>query len=214
MDARPFKRAVWGHLAEVGKALSSNTRLEILDLLAQGPRTVDALASGVGQSVANTSHHLQALKRSRLVVGERSGQHVVYRLAGDDVGALLAQLQRVGAAHVAELERASRTFFASRDGLEAIDRKTLEARLEAGDAVLLDVRPADEFEAGHLPGAVSVPLSELDDHLHALPTDRTLVAYCRGPYCTFAADAARRLRERGFDAVRAEVSVIDPVLAR
>lgn len=206
-DPRTFKNAAYAHLAEVGKALSSPVRLEILELLAQAPRTVEVLAGEVDRTVANTSHHLQALKRARLVRSERDGLHVVYSLAGADVAALLAQLQAVAAQHVAGLEKLTRELFGERDGLEPIDRDTLLERLRAGEVVLLDVRPAHEFEAGHVPGALSVPLRDLESRLADLPRDRAVVAYCRGPFCTFAAEAVRRLRAHGFDARRTDASV-------
>lgn len=205
--SRTFKNAAYAHLAEVGKALSSPARLEILELLAQAPRTVEVLAGEIAQSVANTSHHLQALKRTQLVTTERDGLHVIYSIAGADVAALLVQLQAVAAHHIAGLEKLTREFFGQRDGLEAIDRDTLLARLRASDVVLVDVRPEHEFEAGHLPGALSVPLSALESRLDTLPRDRTIVAYCRGPFCTLSAEAARLLRELGFDAHRSDVSV-------
>lgn len=205
--SRTFKNAAYAQLSEVGKALSSPARLEILELLAQAPRTVETLATEVDQSVANTSHHLQALKRAHLVKTERDGQHIIYALAGPDVAALLVQLQAVAAEHLAALEKLTREFFAERDGLEAIDRDTLLERLGADDAILVDVRPSREFEQAHLPGALSVPLADLQARLNDLPRDRTIIAYCRGPFCTLSADAARQLRELGFDAQRSDVSV-------
>jgi rhodanese-related sulfurtransferase len=205
--SRAFKNAAYAHLAEVGKALSSPARLEILELLAQAPRTVEVLAGEIEQSVANTSHHLQALKRAQLVTSERRGLHVVYSLAGADVAALVVQLQAVAAEHLAGLEKLTRAFFADPEGLEAVDRDTLLERLRASDVVLLDVRPEHEFEARHLPGALSIPLGSLEARLEDLPRDRTIVAYCRGPFCTLSAEAARRLRALGFDARRTDVSV-------
>lgn len=204
---RAFKDAAYAHLAEVGKALAAPARLELLDLLAQAPRTVEVLAGEVDQSVANTSHHLQALKRARLVHAERDGVHMVYRIASADVAALVAQLHTVAARHVAELDLLTRTFFDDPAGLEPLDRDALLARLHADDVVLLDVRPAHEFAAGHLPGARSVPLPLLESHVDALPRDRTILAYCRGPFCTLSAAAVARLRALGFDARRADVTV-------
>lgn len=206
-ESRPFKDAAYAHLAEVGKAFSSATRLEILELLVQAPRSVETLAKEVGQSVANTSHHLQTLKRARLVESQRDGLHVVYSVVDDEVGVLLSQLQRLAGRHVAALEKLTREFFEERDGLEPVDRETLIARLHADDIVLVDVRPEHEFAAGHVPGAVSMPLATLEARLSELPKDRPVVAYCRGPYCTLSADAARRLRELGFDARRTDVAV-------
>jgi rhodanese-related sulfurtransferase/DNA-binding transcriptional ArsR family regulator len=212
--ARSFKNAAYAHLSEVGKALSSATRLEILELLAQAPRTVEVLAAEVEQSVANTSHHLQVLKRARLVTGERDGLHVVYSVAGEDVGTLLSTMQAVALRHLDALDKLTRDYFAKRDALEAIDPHTLLVRLRADDAVLIDVRPEHEFAAGHIPGALSVPLSALEAHLESLPKDRTIIAYCRGPFCALSADAARRLRELGFDARRTDATVSSVELVR
>jgi rhodanese-related sulfurtransferase len=206
-SSRTFKNAAYAHLAEVGKALASPARLEILELLAQAPRTVEVLANEIDQSVANTSHHLQTLKRAQLVTGERDGLHVVYSIAGEDVAQLLVQLQAVASRHVAGLEKLTREYFQARDGLEAVDRDTLLERLDTGEVVLVDVRPEHEFAAGHLPGAISVPLATLESRLGELPRDRMIVAYCRGPFCTLSADAARRLRTLGYDARRCDVSV-------
>lgn len=205
--SRSFKNAAYAHLAEVGKALSSPARLEILELLAQAPRTVEVLASEIDQSVANTSHHLQALKRAQLVTTERDGLHVVYSLAGRDVAELLVHLQDVAAQHITGLEKLTREFFDDPAGLEPVDRDTLLVRLRADDVTLLDVRPEQEFAEGHLPGALSVPLPLLESRLGELPRDRTIVAYCRGPFCTLSAEAVRRLRALGFDARRSDVSV-------
>jgi rhodanese-related sulfurtransferase len=206
-ESRAFKNAAYAHLAEVGKALSSPARLEILELLAQAPRTVEVLAGEIDQSVANTSHHLQALKRAQLVSAERDGLYVVYSITGADVAELLVHLQSVAARHVAGLEKLTREFFDDPVGLEPVDRDTLLERLRASEVVLLDVRPEHEFAQGHLPGAISVPLPLLESRLGELPRDRTIVAYCRGPFCTLSAEAVRRLRELGFDARRSDVSV-------
>lgn len=207
--SRTFKNAAWGHLAEVGKALASPARLEILELLAQAPRTVEVLAGEIDQSVANTSHHLQALRRAQLVTRARDGLHAVYALAGPEVAVLLGSLHAVGVARVAALEKLTRRFFDDRDGLEPLDRDTLLARLACDEVVLIDVRPAREFAAAHVPGARSFPLDELEARLPDLPRDRTVVAYCRGPFCVFSADAVTRLRALGFDARRAELSPTD-----
>lgn len=207
MDARHFKDAAYAHLAEVGKAIASPARLEILELLAQAPRTVEVLAGEVAQSIANTSHHLQVLKRARLVNSRREGQHVAYALAGDDVAGLLTHLHGVAAAHVAALEALTRDYFEDPAGLEPLDVATLLARLRTDEVVLVDVRPEHEFAAGHVPGAISLPLTALKQRVAELPRDRTVVAYCRGPYCTFSAEATRRLRAFGFDARRTDASV-------
>ncbi len=205
-QTRTFKNAVYDHLATVGKALSSSTRLEILEVLTQAPRTVDSIATEVEQSVANTSQHLQKLKNARLVTGQRDGLHVIYSLSGEDVVELLDQLNQVAGEHIKELEVLATEFFEERDGLEAVDHHTLLERIKDGTAVLIDVRPKVEYNAGHLPEAVSIPIDELEAHIERLPTDRTIVAYCRGPYCAWSADAVKQLRARGYDARRADVS--------
>ena len=207
METRAFKDAAYTHLAEVGRALSSPVRLEILDLLTQAPRTVERISEQIGQSVANTSHHLQVLRRAHLVHRTRMGTSMRYRCTGSDVIALAEQLQRVARAHVAELDQLTTGFFVERDGLQPIDRQTLSQGVDAGELFLLDVRPADEFEEGHLPGARSIPIDELRDRLAEIPTDRPVVAYCRGPWCVFSADAVKLLREHGIEARRSEVSV-------
>ncbi len=204
---RTFKTAAYGHLAGLGKALASPARLELLELLAQAPRTVEVLAGEIQQSTANTSHHLQTLKRAQLVHSHRQGLHVVYSLAGEDVAALTALLQEIGGRHLAGLEKLKRDYFQARDQLEPIDAQTLLQRLEAEEVTLVDVRPEHEYAAGHLPQALSIPLADLDDRLDLLPEDTTIVAYCRGPFCTFSIEAVEKLRALGYQAVRAEVSV-------
>lgn len=206
-DARSFKNAAYTQLAEVGKALSSPARLEILELLAQAPRSVEVLAGEIQQSVANTSHHLQVLKRARLLESERDGPRVAYALAGVDVAALLAHLHAVAARHLPSLEKLTREFFDDPAGLEPIGRDTLVERVRAGEVVLLDVRPEREFAEGHLPGALSMPLPSLERRLDELPRDLTIIAYCRGPFCTLSAEAVRRLRGLGFDARRSDVAL-------
>lgn len=207
INPRAFKNEAYGLLAEVGRALSSPVRVEMLELLAQAPRTVEVLAEEIEQSVANTSHHLQALKRARLVESERDGLHMRYSLSGDDVGSLVAELQRVAARHIAELERLTRRFFEDTDAPEVVSVETLRERMRAGDVVLIDVRPANEFEEGHLPEAISIPLETLESRMSELPRDKKIVAYCRGPLCTYAATAVRKLRSEGFEAQRSDVSV-------
>lgn len=207
MQTRKFKDLAYGHLAEVGKALSSSARLEILELLTQSPRTVEDIAGEIGHSVQNTSHHLQALKRARLVRGVRDGQHVEYDVAGPHVAALLAKLHVVAEGHLAELQQLTREFFDERDGLDAVDQETLLKLLREDDVVLVDVRPRQEYSEGHLPGALSIPLHELDSKLSQLSREKKIVAYCRGPFCALSADAAKKLREKGYDARRSDVSV-------
>ena len=200
-------RAIFEELAEVGKALSSAPRLEVLELLAQAPRSVEVLARALNQSVANTSHHLQTLYRAGLVTRERDGLHIIYRVASDDVCGLLRQLQRVATAQRAALAELLRAEIGARDDLEALDLDALRERIRSGDIMLIDVRPAVEYEAAHVIGARSVPIDELERHAASLPRDRMIVAYCRGPLCVYAAEAAKQLRQLGFDVRRAECSI-------
>ncbi len=207
--SRDLKNTVYEHLARLGKALSSGPRVELLDLLAQGPRTVDDLAQQVGQSVANTSQHLQVLRRARLVEAEKRGLHAVYRLAHPDVQAFFGAFRRLAEDRLLEIQDATRRFLAERDALEPVDADRLVARIRAGEVTLLDVRPPEEFAAGHLPGALSVPVADLADRLATLPRDREVVAYCRGPYCVMALDAVQLLRAHGFRALRLDEGVTD-----
>lgn len=197
----PQKSALFDGFAAVAKALASGRRAELVDVLAQGERSVDALAGEVGQSVANTSQHLQVLARAGLVHSRREGNRVIYRLSSEAVAALWAAVRTVASQHVAGLDKLAADYLGSREGLEELSRAELARRL--GDGVVVwDVRPAEEFEAGHVPGAVSVPPSEVRRRLRAVPTDVEVVAYCRGPFCVFADDAVRALRARGRRAMR------------
>ena len=204
MGERAAKDALFDGFAEVAKALASGRRAEIVDLLAQGERSVDEISDEIGQSVANTSHHLRAMARAGLLSTRRDGTRIYYALAGERVEALWAALRDVAAEHVAGIERLTEAYLGDRDGLEAISRKELAARLRRGDLVVLDVRPEPEFRAGHIAGARSVPVSELRRNLRALPKDAEVVAYCRGPYCVYADDAVRELNRRGYRAQRLE----------
>jgi rhodanese-related sulfurtransferase len=190
--------------AEVAKALASGRRAEIVDLLAQGERSVDEIADEIGQSVANTSHHLRAMARAGLLTTRRDGTRIFYRLASEQVETLWRALRDVAAEHLAGIERLTQAYLGDRDGLEAISRDELAARLRRGDLVVLDVRPEPEFRAGHIAGARSVPVSELRRKLRQLPKDVEVVAYCRGPYCVYADDAVRQLNRRGYRAQRLE----------
>jgi len=191
--------------AAIGKALASGRRLELLDVLAQGPRSVEHLAAEIGQSVANTSAHLRTLATAGLVTSERDGNRVVYALAGPAVEALWAALRATGTAHVAALDRLAQDYLGHRDELEIMSRRELAERLRHGDApVVLDVRPAAEYTAGHIPGALSVPPDELAARLRRLPLDTEVVAYCRGPFCVYADDAVRVLARRKLRARRLE----------
>jgi rhodanese-related sulfurtransferase/DNA-binding transcriptional ArsR family regulator len=198
------KRAIFESLARVGTALSSATRLEFLELLAQGERNVDELATLTGVSVANTSQHLQKLRQAGLIVGRKEGLHVYYRLAGDAVVGLLAALGRVGEAYVAEVERIVRLYLAEKDSLEPVPAKDLLERARKGLVTVLDVRPPEEFAAGHLPGAVNIPVHQLEKRLGELPKRKEVVAYCRGPYCLMSYDAVVLLRRKGLKARRLE----------
>jgi rhodanese-related sulfurtransferase/predicted transcriptional regulator len=196
------KAALFESIAVMGKAFASPRRLELLDLLAQGPRTVDQLARTSRQSVANASQHLQALHSAGLVTRERDGIRVRYELAGDDVLRLWLALRETSAERLAEVERSARDYLGAE--VEAIDRDELLKRMRRRDVILIDVRPTDEFEAGHIEGAQSIPLGELEEHLDQLPKDREVIAYCRGPFCVMANEAVHRLRDAGRAARRLE----------
>ncbi len=202
MADRAAKDALFDAFAEVAKALASGRRAEIADLLAQGERPVEEIAAEIGQSVANTSHHLRAMARAGLVATRREGTRIFYRLASERVGELWAAMRDVAAGHVAGLEQLARAYLGERDGVEVVGREELMARLERGEVVLLDVRPAAEFASGHISGARSAPVAELRRHLRALPPGAEVVAYCRGPYCVYADEAVRELTSRGFRARR------------
>lgn len=196
------KDALFEAIAVMGKAFASPRRLELLDLLAQAPRTVDELARVSGQSTANTSQHLQALHAAGLLTRAREGTSVRYGLADEQVLALWLGLRDLSVARLAEVERAAREYLG--EEVETIGRDELIARMRKGDVVLVDVRPEDEFQAGHISGAKSIPLTELEVRLAELPTDREVVAYCRGPFCAYAHEAVRRLRTAGRQARRLE----------
>jgi rhodanese-related sulfurtransferase/predicted transcriptional regulator len=202
MSSAQAKEALFEAIAVMGKAFASPRRLELLDLLAQAPRTVDELARESGQSNANTSQHLQALHAAGMVSRAREGNSVRYALAGDQALSLWLLLRDASVAQLAEVERAARDYLG--EDVDAIGREELVERLRRGDVVLVDVRPSQEFEAGHIDGARSIPLKELEDRLAELPGDREVVAYCRGPFCAYAHDAVRRLRAAGREARRLE----------
>lgn len=199
------KQAIYGSLAEVAQALGHAHRLELLEHLAQSERSVEELSARASLSFANTSRHLQILRRARLVETERRGKHVLYRLASDaEVVALMHALGRVGERNVAEVNRVMTDYFRARDALEPVSRDDLLARLQDGMVTILDVRPEDEFAVGHLPGALNIPLAELERRLGELPADREVIAYCRGPYCVLSFEAVAALRERGYRVHRLE----------
>lgn len=199
-----FKQELFAQFARVGKALSNGNRLELLEFLAQGERSVDQLAQVSGLSVANTSQHLQQLRQAGLIVSRKQGLKVFYQLSGDDVLVLLEALRAVAGRHVAEVERLINTFLSVKDSLEPVPREELLERTRQGRVTVLDVRPPEEFAAGHVPGAVNVPLSELEAHLQDLDSAQEVVAYCRGPHCVLAFDAVKQLREKGLKARRLE----------
>jgi rhodanese-related sulfurtransferase/predicted transcriptional regulator len=202
MSSEHAKQALFEAIAVMGKAFASPRRLELLDLLAQAPRTVDELARASGQSNANASQHLQALHAAGMVTRTREGNSVRYALAGDEALSLWLALRDASVSQLAEVERAAQDYLG--EDVDAIGREELIERLRKGDAVLVDVRPTEEFDAGHIEGARSIPLDELENRLAELPTDREVVAYCRGPFCAYAHDAVRRLRAADRPARRLE----------
>jgi rhodanese-related sulfurtransferase/DNA-binding HxlR family transcriptional regulator len=203
VGTRVAKESLFNAFTETARALASGRRAEIVDVLAQGERSVEELSEEVGQSLANTSHHLRTLARAGLVATRRDGTRIYYRLAGDRVAELWAVLRDVAAEYVAGIDRLAATYLGDRTELRTVDRRELADLVEAG-AVIIDVRPPAEYAAGHIPGARSVPPDELQQHLRALPRDAEVVAYCRGPYCVYADEAVRELSLHGFRARRLE----------
>ena len=204
---REFKDAIYGQLARIGKAISTPRRIELLDLLRQAPRTVEELARATGQSTANTSHHLLELRSQGLLSSEKNGLYVTYRIAGDEVLRFYAALRTLAEAQLAEIGKITAKFLADRNEVEAVDRRTLLERIRKRGVLVLDVRPREEYDAGHLAGAVSVPLSEIRRRLRTLPRKREIVAYCRGPYCLMASEAVEFLRAKGRQATRLDLGV-------
>jgi rhodanese-related sulfurtransferase/DNA-binding transcriptional ArsR family regulator len=202
MSSSHFKHDLFNQFARVGKALSNGNRLELIEYIAQGERSVDALAQVAGLTVANTSQHLQQLRQAGLVVSRKQGLKVYYRLSGNDVIELLDALRQVAERHIADVERLVDTYLTVKDDLEAIPREELIDRVRNDLVTVLDVRPQDEYEAGHVPGAVNVPLARLEQYLKKLSLKQEVVAYCRGPHCILAFDAVARLRARGYKARR------------
>ena len=199
-DARRNKHLLFQAISVMGKAFASPVRLELLDLLAQAPRSVEALARATGQSNANVSQHLQALHAAGMVTRQRQGTSVRYEIAGDEALRIWLALREASAARLAEVERAARDYLG--EDVQRIGRDELRERLARGDAILIDVRPQEEYEAGHIEGARSIPIEELDEHLAELAGDREIVAYCRGPFCAFAHEAVRKLTQAGHTARR------------
>jgi rhodanese-related sulfurtransferase len=209
MRARDMKDEVYGQFARIGKAVSAPKRIELLELLCQGPRTVEALADQAALSVANASQHLQILRAARLVEAQKQGLFVEYRLADDGVLKFVQAMRELAAARFAEIGAITNAYLKARGALEPVSSEELMRRVRNGEVTVLDVRPAQEYRAGHIPGARSVPVSELKRHLADLPKHREIVAYCRGPHCVMAIDAVEQLRKRGFRAYRMEQGVMD-----
>ncbi len=204
MSEHNFKRDLFGQFARIGKALSSGKRLEMLEFLAQGERSVEPLSRMTGLSVANTSQHLQQLRQVGLVTARKDGLFVYYRVAGDGIVRLLAMLRAVGEEHVADVDRLVKLFLDSKDDLEPVPAKELWQRVKQGLVTVLDVRPPEEYAQGHIRGAINVPVAELKKRLHQIPAGQEVVAYCRGPYCLLAYDAVQVLRKKGIKARRLE----------
>lgn len=198
------KQAVYAEFAAVARALGHAYRLELIEHLAQGERTVETLARRIGLSVANASQHLQQLRRSGLIASRRDGRHVHYRLADETVLTLFSSLREVAERNVAEIDRIVRSYFAELDDLEPVSREALLERLHDGQVTVLDVRPADEFAMGHLPGALNVPIETLEQRLQEFDPDQEIVAYCRGAYCVLSFETVAALRGRGFNVRRLE----------
>lgn len=208
-SSRQFKDTIYENFARIGKALSAPKRIEILDLLCQSPCSVELISERIDISVANASKHLQILKAARLVESQKLGVHVEYRIANRDVSHFFHAFRCIGEGQLSEINATARSFLVEREALDAVDTEELLRRIETGNAILIDVRPEPEFLAGHIPGAVSVPISELKSRLKDLPKDREIVAYCRGPYCVMAIEAVSALRKRGFTAHRMDLGILD-----
>ena len=205
---RQFKDSLYEQFARVGKAMAAPKRLEMLDLLCQGPRTVEALADLAGISVANASQHLQVLRAAQLVASEKKGLYVEYHLADDAVGRFVGTLQALAERRLAEVEQITKSYFEEPDTLEPVEGDELLRRVRKGEVTILDVRPREEYAAGHVPGALSIPVNELAARAKELPKGRDVVAYCRGPYCVMAVEAVALLRKKGFRAHRMEHGVV------
>ena len=202
MSHRAFKDRLYAEFATIGKALASAHRLELLDLLGQGERSVDELAQEIGQSLANTSAHLRVLRQARLVEADKRGLNVVYRLAATEVFTLWRTLRDLGTVRLAEIDRLVETYLTDRSSLAAVDIAELRRLVDEGKVTLLDVRPELEYRQGHIPGARSIPVAELERRLAELPSDREVVAYCRGPYCVYSDEAGQLLQRNGFQVRR------------
>lgn len=204
MSSTSPKRSVFEQFAQTAKTLGHPGRIEIIELLAQGERSVEALSERAGLTIATTSQHLQMLKRAGLVSARRDGKFILYAVSGNEVIDLISAIRRVTEQHNAEMDRIVRGYFDERDGMEPVSRDELLERARSGLVTVLDVRPADEYAAGHIPGADNIPLADLEGRLGELGKDREIIAYCRGPYCVYAFEAVAALRRAGFEARRLE----------
>lgn len=202
MSSGSFKQDLFAQFARVGKALGNGNRLELLEFIAQGERSVEELSKVAGLTVANASQHLQHLRQAGLIKCRKEGLKVYYSISDDDVLALFGVLRQVAERHLAEVEQLINTYLTSKDGLEPLARKELLERARDGLITVLDVRPPEEYAAGHVPGAINIPLAELEEHLDEIDPEHEVIAYCRGPHCILAFDAVARLRERGLNARR------------
>ncbi|MDQ3784893.1 MAG: metalloregulator ArsR/SmtB family transcription factor [Actinomycetota bacterium] len=200
MSDRAAKEALFDEFAQVAKALSSGRRAEIIDVLANGERSVESLAQELDLTVANVSQHLQVLRRAGLVKGRRDGTFIYYGLSAPEVVTFWRSLQEIAGSRVSAVERLARAYLGEHDGIEAVTKEELNKRLRNKDVFVLDVRPPEEFDAGHIPGALSIPVAELKRRLRELPKNKEIVAYCRGQYCSFAPEAVRYLTGKGYDA--------------
>lgn len=206
-NGRLFKDDIYKQFSRIGKSLSSEKRLELLNLLSQGPKSVEKLAQSTDMPIANVSHHLQVLSEARLVKSRKKGTYVFYELADPSVITFLLALWEVGEKQLTDIKRLKQEFMNGTEGYHTLTLEEVMAKQNGGEIVLLDVRPTEEYDSGHIPGALSIPIDELAAHLNNLPADREIVAYCRGPYCVYAAQAVSELRNKGFSAYRMEEGV-------
>lgn len=200
---------IFEQISRIGKAISHPKRLEIMELLSQSERTVDSLTKETGLSQANTSQHLKALRACELIAARREGTSIWYRLADDSVADFFRALRVLAVGHLTELEQVVSEYFAGHSELEAVDKKTLAKKVRAGEVSVIDVRPVQEYEAGHIPGAISIPIDELETRLSEIPKHQQVVAYCRGPYCVWSVDAVKILEEKGFSAMHLRDGILD-----
>jgi len=209
MNERNLRDLLYQEFARIGKSLSSPKRLEILDILSQGRKSVEALAKNTEMSVANVSQHLQTLLNARLVKFTKEGNFVIYELADDVIADFLSTLHALSEKQLIQVQQIKEAFFNEHLGIEGVTLAQLVTRMEKGEVLLIDVRPKEEFEKAHIPGAVSIPIEELEEQLSSLPTDFDIVAYCRGPYCLLSAQAVKMLKAKGINAFRLKEGVLE-----